>query len=84
MEDDEVYYDQGHHRKSPLSLVCSAFVSFLPASDDDYPPPNMPSGLGWDIAVEPGHRVRHGGVRSPFPSGPLIMGHSGHGMCFSS
>lgn len=28
MEDDEVYYD--HHRKSPLSLVCSALsVSYL-------------------------------------------------------
>ncbi|KAK4115750.1 hypothetical protein N656DRAFT_795455 [Canariomyces notabilis] len=41
---------------------------------DDHPPPNMPSGLGWDIAIEPGSRFRPGGTRSPFPAAPFMMG----------
>ncbi|EAQ83760.1 hypothetical protein CHGG_10164 [Chaetomium globosum CBS 148.51] len=43
---------------------------------DDHPPPNMPSGLGWDISqIEPHHRLRHGGARSPFPTAPFMGGH---------
>jgi len=43
---------------------------------DDHPPPNMPSGLGWDISqIEPHHRLRHGGARSPFPAAPFMGGH---------
>ena len=38
---------------------------------------NMPSGLGWDIAVEPHLRFRHGAFRAPFPGAPFVMG--GHG-----
>ena len=37
----------------------------------------MPSGLGWDTLVldEPGsHRHRHGGLRSPFPGAPFMLG----------
>ncbi|KAK4241387.1 hypothetical protein C8A03DRAFT_12333 [Achaetomium macrosporum] len=42
---------------------------------DDMPPAIMPSGLGWDITVEPNHRLRHGGSRSPFPlHAPFMMG----------
>ncbi|KAM7209456.1 E3 ubiquitin protein ligase [Naviculisporaceae sp. PSN 640] len=39
---------------------------------DDYLPPNMPAGLGWDIAVEQTHRGFRG-ARSPFPTTPFIM-----------
>ncbi|KAH6847859.1 hypothetical protein B0I37DRAFT_415566 [Chaetomium sp. MPI-CAGE-AT-0009] len=43
---------------------------------DDHPPPTMPSGLGWDISqIEPHHRLRHGGARSPFPTAPFMGGH---------
>ncbi|KAK4152026.1 hypothetical protein C8A00DRAFT_35292 [Chaetomidium leptoderma] len=43
---------------------------------DDHPPPNMPAGLGWDISqIEPHHRFRHGGARSPFPVAPFMGGH---------
>ncbi|KAL2147000.1 hypothetical protein VTI28DRAFT_1296 [Corynascus sepedonium] len=43
---------------------------------DDHPPPAMPSGLGWDISqIEPHHRLRHGGARSPFPAAPFMGGH---------
>ncbi|GAB1313177.1 E3 ubiquitin-protein ligase tom1 [Madurella fahalii] len=41
---------------------------------DDHQPPAMPSGLGWDIAIEPGNRFRPGGTRSPFPAAPFMMG----------
>ncbi|KAL2169321.1 hypothetical protein VTG60DRAFT_6255 [Thermothelomyces hinnuleus] len=42
---------------------------------DDHPPPTMPSGLGWDVSqIEPHHRLRHGGNRSPFPA-PFMGGH---------
>lgn len=34
----------------------------------------MPAGLGWDIPVEPNHRFRPGGSRSPFPGAPFMMG----------
>ena len=34
----------------------------------------MPSGLGWDISIEPNQRFRPGGVRSPFPVAPFMMG----------
>ncbi len=45
----------------------------LTFSDDEQPPQNMPAGLGWDTLVveqpQPGgHRTRHRGIRSPFPS----------------
>ncbi|KAK3304364.1 uncharacterized protein B0T15DRAFT_503638 [Chaetomium strumarium] len=42
---------------------------------DDMPSAIMPSGLGWDITVEPNLRLRHGGSRSPFPlHAPFMMG----------
>ncbi|KAL2020129.1 hypothetical protein VTK56DRAFT_8734 [Thermocarpiscus australiensis] len=42
---------------------------------DDHPPPNMPLGLGWDISIEPNHRFRPGGARTPFPAtAPYVMG----------
>ncbi|KAK4140702.1 uncharacterized protein C8A04DRAFT_31792 [Dichotomopilus funicola] len=43
---------------------------------DDHPPANMPSNLGWDVShIEPHHRLRHGGARSPFPAAPFMGGH---------
>ncbi|KAK3344396.1 hypothetical protein B0T25DRAFT_326327 [Lasiosphaeria hispida] len=46
--------------------------------DQDHPredfPANMPLGLGWDLAIEPQHRFRTGGSRSPFPSHPFMIG----------
>ncbi|KAL2260001.1 hypothetical protein VTK26DRAFT_6133 [Humicola hyalothermophila] len=42
---------------------------------DDHMPHNMPSGLGWDISVEPNNRmIRPGGARSPFPAAPFMVG----------
>ena len=49
--------------------------SMLTWPDDDFPPPTMPAGLGWDIAVEQTHRGFRT-ARSPFPTTPFIM--SGH------
>ncbi|EON99369.1 putative e3 ubiquitin-protein ligase ptr1 + rna transporter 1 protein [Phaeoacremonium minimum UCRPA7] len=57
-DDEEYIYDQDYPR-------------------DDIPPPSMPAGLGWDtLVVEPGfpHRHRHGGMRSPFPVAPFMLG----------
>ncbi|KAK4166134.1 E3 ubiquitin-protein ligase TOM1-like protein [Cladorrhinum sp. PSN259] len=46
--------------------------------DDILPTLNMPSGLGWDIAVETHTRFRHGGLRGPFGGGaPFAFGHGG-------
>ncbi|KAK0635031.1 hypothetical protein B0T17DRAFT_27906 [Bombardia bombarda] len=40
---------------------------------DEFQPPNMPAGLGWDIApIEPNHRFRP--ARSPFPTTPFMIG----------
>ncbi|KAK3315071.1 hypothetical protein B0H66DRAFT_481141 [Apodospora peruviana] len=39
---------------------------------DEFPPPNMPTGLGWDIAIDPSPRGFRG-TRSPFPTTPQFM-----------
>lgn len=73
MEDEEYIYDQDYPRKlGDLPLV---LLGVLIVVDDEPPPPNMPAGLGWDTMVidhggqaMTGHRHRHGGMRSPFPS----------------
>ncbi|KAK4120885.1 hypothetical protein N657DRAFT_648684 [Parathielavia appendiculata] len=60
-DEDEVYYDPSHHHHH-----------------DDHPPSNIASGLGWDIPhIEPHHRFRHGGVRSPFPPAFTMGGREG-------
>ncbi|SPQ27540.1 41446123-6e7b-48cd-a2b2-30d8e8c21136 [Thermothielavioides terrestris] len=59
-EDDEGDEDEAYYDQDHLR--------------DDHLPHNMPSGLGWDVTVEPQPRFRHGGARSPFPSAPFIIG----------
>ncbi|KAL1884389.1 hypothetical protein VTK73DRAFT_83 [Phialemonium thermophilum] len=59
VDDDDYYYDQDYPHDDPVS--------------------NMPAGLGWDTLVldHGAHRHRHhhhGGIHSPFPGPPFMVG----------
>jgi len=60
-----------------VSLLLNANPSsmlLINAIGDELAPASMPLGLGWDIAIEPHHRFRPGGTRSPFPvTHPFMM-----------
>lgn len=78
MDEEDFYYDDYPRTQyaptAPSTLLTNNFYI-----GEDHPLPNMPVGLGWDTLVvdhsgHGGHRHRHGGIRSPFPGAPFMIG----------